>query len=127
MAESRRYLPYAIVTGLYAAMMTFSGIGKITMMEPVVEMVHVVIGVPKPMLPILGLLLIAGAVGLVVGNFKPRLGIYASIGLVLYFVGALVAHLVVGDLKNAGAPIVPLVLAVVSLVLARKNEAMHGT
>jgi hypothetical protein len=41
----------------------------------------------------LGILLAAGAVGLVVGFVVPVLGTLAAAGLVLYFVGAFGAHL----------------------------------
>ncbi|WP_427896190.1 DoxX family protein [Kribbella sp. GL6] len=45
----------------------------------------------------LGLLLGAGAAGLLVGLAVPVLGSVAAGGLVLYFLGALTAHLRVGD------------------------------
>jgi hypothetical protein len=45
-----------------------------------------------------GLLLGAGAVGLLAGFAVPRLGVLAAAGLVVYFLGALVAHLRVRDL-----------------------------
>jgi DoxX-like family len=48
------------------------------------------------MLP-LGTLLGAGALGLVAGFAVPPLGVSAATGLVLYFIGAIIAHLRVGD------------------------------
>jgi hypothetical protein len=48
------------------------------------------------MLP-LGALLGAGALGLVAGFAVPPLGVSAATGLVLYFIGAIIAHLRVGD------------------------------
>jgi hypothetical protein len=45
----------------------------------------------------LGLLLGAGATGLLAGLAVPPLGVVASGGLVLYFLGALIAHLRVHD------------------------------
>ncbi|NIK61670.1 DoxX family protein [Kribbella shirazensis] len=44
-----------------------------------------------------GLLLGAGAAGLLAGLAVPALGLLAASGLVLYFLGALVAHLRVHD------------------------------
>ncbi|WP_306371113.1 DoxX family protein [Nocardiopsis sp. CC223A] len=57
------------------------------------------LGVPHTWIPVLGALLGAGALGLLVGPAVPVVGLAAAAGLVLYFVGALVAHLRVGDLR----------------------------
>jgi hypothetical protein len=51
----------------------------------------------------LGTLLASGAVGLVIGLAVPALGTAAAIGLVLYFVCAVSAHLRVGDRQIGGA------------------------
>jgi hypothetical protein len=50
----------------------------------------------------LGSLLAAGASGLLAGFAEPLLGTLAAAGLVLYFVGALVAHLRVGSRQLVG-------------------------
>ncbi|MFY7066679.1 DoxX family protein [Nocardiopsis changdeensis] len=57
------------------------------------------LGVPRTWIPVLGTLLGAGALGLLAGLAVPAVGLAAAAGLVLYFVGALVAHLRVGDLR----------------------------
>ncbi len=57
---------------------------------------------PRSWAPRLGAVLAAGAVGLVAGFAVPWLGVLAAGGLVLYFVGALVAHLRVGSRQLAG-------------------------
>lgn len=62
-----------------------------------------------------GILLASGAIGLLGGMAVPLLGTAAAIGLVLYFVGALVAHLRVHDGSIAGA-LFFLFLAVAALV-----------
>jgi DoxX-like family len=62
-----------------------------------------------------GILLGAGAVGLVVGFAVPALGAAAAIGLVAYFVCAFGAHVRVGD-RNVGGAITFLLLAVAALV-----------
>lgn len=58
--------------------------------------------VPRSWVPVLGMLLAAGSVGLLVGFVVPLLGTIAAAGLVLYFVGALVAHLRVGSRQLVG-------------------------
>lgn len=47
-------------------------------------------GVPRSWWPWLGTAKAAGAAGLLVGLFAPPIGTAAAIGLVLYFIGALV-------------------------------------
>jgi len=58
--------------------------------------------VPRSWLPVLGALLAAGSLGLLAGFVVPLLGTLAAVGLVLYFLGALVAHLRVGSRKLVG-------------------------
>jgi len=58
--------------------------------------------VPRSWLPVLGTLLAAGSLGLLAGFVVPLLGTLAAVGLVLYFLGALVAHLRVGSRKLVG-------------------------
>jgi membrane-bound ClpP family serine protease len=52
--------------------------------------------------PVLGVLLAAGSVGLLAGFVVPVSGTLAAGGLVLYFLGALVAHLRVGSRRLVG-------------------------
>lgn len=58
--------------------------------------------VPRSWVPVLGILLAAGSLGLLAGFAVPLLGILAAIGLVLYFLGALIAHLRVGSRQLVG-------------------------
>jgi hypothetical protein len=57
---------------------------------------------PQSWGPALGSLLAAGSLGLLAGFAVPLLGVLAAGGLVLYFVGALIAHLRVGSRKLVG-------------------------
>jgi hypothetical protein len=75
------------------------------------------LGVPLTSIPWLASCLIAGSAGLVIGLWYAPLGIAAAIGVVLYFIGANIAHLRKGDIKGTPAPLVFLVLAVVALAL----------
>ena len=58
--------------------------------------------IPRSWVPVLGMLLAAGSLGLLAGFAVPLLGTLAAAGLVLYFVGALVAHLRVGSRQLVG-------------------------
>jgi hypothetical protein len=126
MNTSTRYLPYTIVSGLFSLMMLFSGTTKILMLPEVVEVIHGQIGVPRALIPLLGALLVCGALGLLAGNFRPKLGVAAAAGLVLYFIGAMVSHLLAGDMKGLTSPLVPLLLAGTCLYLAKKNLSVHA-
>jgi hypothetical protein len=72
---------------------------------------------PRSWAPVLGSLLAAGSLGLLAGLVVPWLGIAAGAGLVLYFAGAIAAHLRVGSRSLAG-PVVFFVTVVAALVLA---------
>jgi hypothetical protein len=71
---------------------------------------------PSWLLP-LGALKFAGAVGLIAGIAVPLLGVAAAIGLALFFVCAIFAHLRVGWYSTLPFPIAFLLFAVVTLVL----------
>lgn len=58
--------------------------------------------VPRSWVPRLGVALAAGSLGLLAGFAVPLLGLLAAAGLVLYFVGALIAHLRVGSRNLIG-------------------------
>jgi hypothetical protein len=58
--------------------------------------------IPRSWVPVLGVLLAAGSVGLLAGFAVPLLGTLAAGGLVLYFLGALIAHLRVGSRQLVG-------------------------
>lgn len=79
-------------------------------------------GLPRKWVPVLGMLLAAGTVGLLAGLAVPVLGSLAACGLVLYFVGAIIAHLRVGS-RNIVGGIVFLGTAVAALLL---GLAQHG-
>lgn len=57
---------------------------------------------PRSWIPRLGAVLAAGALGLLAGFVVPPVGAIAARGLVLYFLGALVAHRRVGSRKLVG-------------------------
>ncbi|MFG1809723.1 DoxX family protein [Streptomyces sp. NPDC049040] len=73
-------------------------------------------GLPRTWVPVLGALLAAGTAGLLAGLAVPFLGTLAASGLVLYFIGAITAHLRVGS-RNIVGGIVFLATAVAALVL----------
>ncbi|MFJ9629609.1 DoxX family protein [Streptomyces sp. NPDC091280] len=73
-------------------------------------------GIPRKWVPVLGMLLAAGTAGLLAGLAVPFLGTLAASGLVLYFIGAIFAHLRVGS-RNIVGGIVFLATAAAALTL----------
>jgi len=106
---------------LLGVIATASGIQKLRKDPKVLEVMHSV-GVKDSQLPILAGLEIAGALGLLIGIWIPLLGIAASIGLALFFLSAVVAHVRAKDsAKELAAPLIfaILALAIVALELGR--------
>jgi hypothetical protein len=75
------------------------------------------VDVPPGWLPLLGTLKLAGAAGLLLGllGVEP-IGVAAAIGLVLFFTGAIAAHVRARKFATGVAPLAFLGLAVASLL-----------
>ncbi|UUZ58501.1 DoxX family protein [Nocardioides sp. B-3] len=81
-----------ILAVLLAVVLTSSGIAKLKKSDQIVESLTKA-GVPLSLYPFLAAVEIAGAIGLVWGIWWTPIGVAAAIGVVLYFVGAIVFHL----------------------------------
>jgi hypothetical protein len=110
-------IAYLAITILVAAIVTFSGVGKIRRDPHIVQVIHEVVGIPLKYLPFLAACEFAGALGIVIGIWWPVVGVAAGVGVVLYFVGASVSHLLVGDVKGIGPAAFILVVAAAALAL----------
>lgn len=108
---------YPIVTLLVAALVAFSGVGKIRQDPKIVKVIHEIVGVPMKYFPLLAACEFAGALGLVAGIWWPALGVAAGVGLILYFVGAIVSHLRVGDVGGIGPAAFMLVLSAAACIM----------
>jgi DoxX-like family len=108
---------YLALTILTAVAVAFSGVMKIRRDPKVVKVIHEIVGVPMEYLPLLAACEFAGALGLVAGIWWPSLGLAAGAGLVIYFIGAVVSHLRVGDTAGIGPAAFVLGLASAALVM----------
>jgi sorbitol-specific phosphotransferase system component IIC len=108
---------FVSVTVLFALMTALSALLKIRLDPKVVKSIHETVGVPMKFFPHLAACEIAGALGLVIGIWSPPLGVTAGSGLVLYFIGAIVSHLRVGDVKGIGSAAFMFGLSVASVAL----------
>ncbi len=110
------FIAYVVVGVVLAAILTFSARAKLTKDEKVTKTITD-LGVPLGWFPFLAACELAGAVGLIVGIWIAPLGIAATIGIIVYFAGAVAAHLRARDTKGAPVPLVILVIAVAADVL----------
>ena len=102
-----------IVGGFIGVAVTFSAVGKLTKRPDIVATLAKV-NVTPSQLPVLAALELLAAVGLLVGIWAKAAGVAAAIGLVLYFLGAVGAHVRVKDTFKEFAPAA--LLGVISLV-----------
>ncbi|MDX6249621.1 MAG: hypothetical protein QOF10_2981 [Kribbellaceae bacterium] len=111
------FVAYAVIAILLAPALIMSAYTKLTRNERVVQTFTGQLGVPLGLYPFMAACEIAGAAGLIIGLWYGPLGIAAAVGLVLYFVGAIVTHLRKGDFKGVLSPLVILIIAVAALTL----------
>lgn len=111
------FVAYVVFAVVYGLAVTGTAMAKIRKVERVVAGLTVA-GVPSSWFVPLGLLNLAGAIGLWIGIGWRPLGIAAATGLVLYFAGAVIAHLRTRDAKGLPMPTVLLILAAATLTFA---------
>ncbi|MFD6418757.1 DoxX family protein [Streptomyces sp. NPDC060194] len=104
------FIAYTVVAILLAVAVGGSAVMTFTRNPQVVGSMTKV-GVPESRLPLLATAKAAGALGLLAGLVVPALGVAAAAGLLLYFVGAVIAHLRVRDVELAPAGLLALVSA----------------
>ncbi|MFG3618918.1 DoxX family protein [Nocardia sp. NPDC047654] len=107
------FITYVVVAVVMSVVLVVSAGAKFTRPRRMVEQMST-LELSFAMLPFLGVAQIAGAGGLIIGVRWGPLGVAAAICLTLYFIGAVAAHVRVGDTK--GAPPAA-VLAIVAAVL----------
>ena len=105
-----------IASALLAAILAAAAVRKLSHREEVVASYERV-GVPPERLDNLAFILLAGAGGLVLGLWWTPIGIAAGIGVIGYFVLAIVAHVRHHDERHLPTPVAIEVLAVASLTL----------
>ena len=109
------FTAYVVVTVLAAAANIFSAtLDFIRYKQVLINMAKA--GVPESWMTTLGILKAAGALGLLIGIGVPLIGTAAAIGLILFFVAAIITHLRARD-YSFGLAVVFLLLAVAALVL----------
>jgi DoxX-like family len=100
---------YVVVTVLAAAANIFSATCDFVRYKQV-SIAMAKAGEPEARMTTLGILKAAGALGLLIGVGVPLIGTAAAVGLILFFVGAIITHLRARD-YSFGLAIVFLLLA----------------
>jgi hypothetical protein len=111
------YTAYLVITILFAAMVAFSAVAKVRREPKVVHVIQEIVGVPLRYFPLLAACEFGGALGLILGIWLPWAGLAATVGLIIYFVGAVVSHLRVLDIKGIGPAVFMLMAAGGALAL----------
>lgn len=107
---------YVIVTAVGAALVAFSAVSIFVraawVMKPLADY-----GIGRRWLPWLGAAKAAGAVGLAVGIFVPPIAVAASIGLIVYFTGAVVTVLRARWYSHVPFPLIYVAPVIASLAI----------
>jgi hypothetical protein len=106
----------AVVTVLLAAILAAAAVRKLTHREDVVAS-YMKVGVPEERLDHLAFILLLGAAGLLLGLAWAPIGIAAGIGVIVYFVLAIAAHVRHDDAANLPTPVAIEAIAVAALAL----------
>lgn len=109
------FITYVVVAALLALILLASGRAKLVKDEKLMQAMAAA-GVPGSWIPRLALVEIAAALGLLIGVFWRPLGIAAAVGLVAYFIGALITHLRAKDTKGMPLPAVILIGSAAALI-----------
>ena len=109
------FIATVVVSVLLALAVLGSAGGKLSKQPKVIEMLTG-LGVPESWIPRLAAVELAGGIGLLVGLAVAPIGIAAAIGLICYFVGAVITHIRAND-NQIAAPIAFACMAVAALVL----------
>jgi hypothetical protein len=111
------FVAYAVIAVLLALMLLPSARAKLVRNERAVQTFTGKLGVPLGLYPFMAACEIAAAAGLIIGLWYGPLGIAAAVGLVLYFIGAIGAHLRKRDFKGLPSPTVILIVAAAAVAL----------
>ena len=106
---------------IFGSLLAFAAIGSaISKLKKVPDVMAAMakVDVKPNHIPVLAFLEIAGGLGVILGIWLPTLGLISTLALVLYFVGALFAHLTRGHKPaDFGAALGILIIAIITTLL----------
>ncbi|MFG3053576.1 DoxX family protein [Kitasatospora sp. NPDC048239] len=107
---------YVVLAVVSAVWVGFSGVSLARRAEFVTQPL-VEYGVPRSWWTPLALAKLAGAAGLLVGLAVPAIGVAAAVGLILYFLGAVITNVRARSYKTTPFPLLYLAPVAVTLAL----------
>lgn len=114
-----------IALDIFGGLLTFAAIGSAIaklLKVPDVMASMASVGVKPKQVPVLAVLEIAGGLGVIIGIWNKSLGIISSAALVLYFLGAITAHIrSKSKIADAGAAIGIFIIGSVATYLQLKR------
>lgn len=110
---------YVVLAVVSAVWVGFSGVSLARRAEFVTQPL-VEYGVPRSWWTPLALAKLAGAAGLLVGLAVPAIGVAAAVGLILYFLGAVITNVRARSYKTTPFPLLYLAPVAVTLALGLK-------
>ena len=118
---------YWIFTGLFAAMMLFSAIPDIMVIQAAIDMVSTHLGYPVYLIAFLGVAKLLGAIAILIPGF-PRIKEWAYAGLSFDLIGATYSSIMVGDPASGWIfMILPFSLLALSYYFYHKKLNTQGT
>lgn len=93
-----------VTSVLLSLLLVLTATRKLGRRDHVVES-YARVGVPERALRSLALILLAGAIGVLAGLWWPVLGLMSAVGLVGYFMVAVVFHVRAGDYRTLATPL----------------------
>jgi len=118
------FTAYIVVNLLLAAGMAWCGFAELTLFNGIPAQMAKA-GVPLSWMPWLATAKVVALVGVAVGFGVPVIGTAAAVGVALYFVAAIVKHLMAHD-SNVGGAVFFLVLACAALTLRVVASSAFG-
>jgi len=119
-----RTITYWVTTGLIAALSLFAAFSYLTASPQAVEG-FTKVGYPQQLRVILGIAKLLGAIALLVPGF-PRLKEWAYAGFTFAWISAVIAHYLAKEGPKAVAPVILLVLLVISYATRPANRRWQG-
>lgn len=108
---------YLAITLLVAVAVAFSAVMKIRHDLHAVRTIHGAVGVPLSYFSFLAAYQLAGALGLILGVHWPLVGIVAGIGLIVYFVTAILMHITKHDFEGLRAAVLMFFAVAIALTM----------
>ena len=113
---------YWIITGIFAAFLTFGSVFNVMSAPPAVELIVNKLGFPPFMVPFVGVMKILGCIAILIPGY-PRIKEWAYAGLAYDLGVAVIAHIAIAaPISEWGGLFLPLLFLAASYILYHKTK-----